>query len=94
MPQRCGSKFIRAAAGEKASCRNADIPITKTEGRSNRDEIGLEQVRLALQTKELLPVNDIAIAWRWMRDQEGEIAGRQRRIGRNRRHCRNNGSDS
>jgi hypothetical protein len=49
------------------------------EGRSKLDEIGLEQVRLALQTKEL-PVNDIGITRRWMRDKEGEIADRQRRF--------------
>lgn len=56
---------------------NRDFPESEREARERLEEIGLEQVRLSLQRNGLLPVNDLGIAWRWMRDKEVEIADRK-----------------
>lgn len=54
-----------------------EYPPHELEGRRRLEEIGLEQVKLALQTNGLLPLQDYGIAWRWMRDKEAEIADRR-----------------
>jgi hypothetical protein len=38
--------------------------------RAKLEELGVENVRIALTSNTLLPITDKGVAWRWLRDQD------------------------